>query len=189
MTRFEYHPRIKKNYKLVFLGHMYYPPNESALKFIAVNILPKLKVINPKYSITIFGATPKEIMDKYKKIGIVFKGGVDNLSKELLKYNIALAPLKEGSGTRLKILDYMASGLPVITTDLGIEGLKKEIKKFLVIENNIDEYPRIIDTVMHNLDKYAMICFKGRKFLEKNYDWKNNLKPFLNIYKQHDKQT
>lgn len=182
----KYQSRIKKRYKVVFLGHMYYPPNENSLKLVVNKILPALKKINHKYSITVIGITPTAIIKKYSKRGIIFKGGVDNLSQELLYYDIGIAPLFEGSGTRLKILDFLASGMPVITTSLGIEGLQKSIKKCLVIENNITKYAVKIEQIMQRLKKYSNLSLKGRKFVEQYYNWNNNLKPFLNIYKKYE---
>lgn len=177
--------RKKPKYKLVFLGHMYYPPNENALKLIADKILPELKKINKKYSVTILGLTPCNIINKYKKKEIIFKNGINNLSEELLKYDLAITPLTEGSGTRLKILDYLASGLPIITTDIGIEGLHGKIKDYLIIENNIYNYASRIDKIMKSLEKYGNMSIGGRRFVERYYNWKSNLKPFTNIYKKY----
>ncbi len=182
----KYQLRTKKRYKVIFLGHMYYPPNENSLELIANKILPALKKINHKYSITIIGVTPVAIIKKYGKRGIIFKGGIDNLGQELLNYDIGIVPLFEGSGTRLKILDFLASGMPVITSSLGIEGLQKSINNCLIIENNINKYAVKIEQIMQNLKECGKISFRGRRFVEQYYNWNNNLKPFLNIYKKYE---
>lgn len=189
VSSIKYKDRIKKNYKVVFLGHMYYPPNENALKIIAESILPKLKNINKNYSVDILGIIPHNTVKEYKQDGLVFRGGVNNLGNKLLSYNVAIAPIFEGSGTRLKLLDFLASGIPTITTDLGIEGLEKKIKKYFIIENDIDRYPLAIDNVVNNISKYSNFSKKGRGYIEKKYDWDNNLKPFLSIYKKNEKRN
>jgi len=179
----DFRTRIEPRYKILFLGHMYYPPNEEALKLIVNKVLPHLRKVNPRYSITIVGNTPKETIDEYKNVpGLCFLGGQDNISKFLQEYDIGIAPLYQGSGTRLKLLDYLASGLPVITTSLGVEGLLPEIKNHLTIENDIEEYALKIDHIMTDLNTYEIKSMKGRKFVEQYYDWSNAIDPFLNVY-------
>ena len=180
----KYLDREEKRYRVVFLGHMYYPPNEEVLELIVSKILPALRRLNPNYSLTIVGLTPPKIAREYSRQGIIFKGGVDDLSRELLNYDVAVSPLLSGSGTRLKILDYLASGLPVIATTLSIEGLVDKIKKYLVIEDNVGRYAQHIDRLMNNLSANRKMMRGGRAFVEKYYDWSNNLKPFLKIYQQ-----
>ena len=130
---FQFSP-IRGKYKLLFLGHMYYQPNENAFNAILRHILPKL---DDRYSLTIIGIAPKEMIEKHTSERIKFKGGIDNLSEELLNYDIALAPIIEGSGTRLKVLDYMASGMPIIATDIAGFGVSayKSINIMLPIDD------------------------------------------------------
>ena len=61
---------------------------------------------------------------KYENEKVKFLGYVEDLNDIFSKTTIALAPLFEGSGTRLKILDYLSAGIPTISTNLGVEGLK-----------------------------------------------------------------
>lgn len=128
------------------------------------------------------GSTPKEVVKRYSSLGIIFKDGVDNLSHELGKYDIAIAPLQEGSGTRLKLLDFFASVLPTIGTQLSTEGLHESIASVMVIEDNIDSYARTIDRIINDRSLYHDMSQAGRNFVEKYYDWSNNLDPFLSIY-------
>jgi glycosyltransferase involved in cell wall biosynthesis len=181
----EYVPRDKPRYKILFLGHMYYPPNEECLKVIVGKILPELIRLDKRYTITIVGNTPSSTIQKYKNVeGLFFKGGMDNLSDLLAEYDMGIAPINQGSGTRLKILDYMASGLQVITTNLGVEGLDPNISKHLSIEDDLDKYPLVIHKNMENLTSYKEASMNAREFVELKYDWKNNLDPFLGLYKK-----
>ena len=158
---------------------MYYPPNEKALERIAQGILPNLDKV---YTITIMGSTPDSVINKYSDCGIIFRNGVDNLDVELEKYDIAIAPLFEGSGTRLKLLDYLASGIPTIGTTLSIEGLHGDIRQSMIIEDSIDEYATAIEHLASNGKLYEELAQSGRRYVEKYYDWRNNLQPFSDIY-------
>jgi len=181
----EYVPRDKPRYKILFLGHMYYPPNEECLKVIVDKILPELIRLDKRYTITIVGNTPSSTTQKYKNVeGLIFKGGMDNLSDLLAGYDMGIAPINQGSGTRLKILDYMASGLQVVTTNLGVEGLDSNTSRYLNIEDNMEKYALTIHKTMENLGEYKEASINARKFVELEYDWKNNLEPFLEVYKK-----
>ncbi len=176
---FQYVPRKNPRHKLVFLGHLFYPPNENAVKLMVEQILPKL---SSDYTLTIIGIGPEELVKKYQNQQVIFKKGIDDLSEELKNYDVALAPLFEGSGTRLKILDYLASGIPTISTSIGIEGLDLDIKKHLYIEDQIENYPEIIENIMKNLPNLEGMTYQARKFVEENYDWSTCLEPFLQAY-------
>lgn len=144
---FVFKPRLTQRHKLVFLGHLFYPPNENAVKLMVDKILPKL---SSNFTLTMIGIGPDELINKYQS------EGVDNISEELLEYDIALAPLFEGSGTRLKVLDYLASGMPTISISIGVEGLNSGIIDCLQIEDNIDLYAKRIEETSHNLVQYLI---------------------------------
>lgn len=181
----EFKPRLSPRYKVLFLGHMYYPPNEEALKLIVKNILPELRKIDKRYTVTVVGNTPQKTLDEYQNIeGLSFLGGQDNLSKFLQDYDVAIAPLYQGSGTRLKLLDYLASGIPTITTHLGIEGLHPDIKNCLIIEEDVEKYTSHIDNIMKNMELHKPISELGRKFIQDKYNWSDAIKPFTDVYKK-----
>jgi glycosyltransferase involved in cell wall biosynthesis len=179
---FEFKTRAEMHKKLVFLGHMYYQPNENALDHIVSEILPQL---DDDYQLTVIGIAPQKVLEKYADPRIVFKEGVDDLSGELLKHDIALAPLLEGSGTRLKILDYLASGLPVISTTLGAEGLDPEIAQHITVEDTLGAFADHIKDITAHPGDYTERSKKGRAFTERVYDWRNCVKPFVNAYRKH----
>lgn len=178
-----FYERRRQHINIVFLGHMYYPPNENALERIVQSILPNL---DRAYKFTVIGSTPDTIMSKYSDRGVVFKNGVDDLGVELKNYDIAIAPLLEGSGTRLKLLDYLASGIPTIGTTLSIEGLEESIRQSMIIEDSIDKYTEAIQRLTRDEELYEQLARSGRQYVEKYYDWRNNLKPFTDIYYSED---
>lgn len=173
---------IRKGMKnLVFLGHMFYQPNENALHAIIAKILPRLP---DDYSLTVIGIAPPKLIETYKHVpNVTFLEGVDDLDKELKAYDVALAPLFEGSGTRLKLLDYLASGLPVIATSVAAEGLDAAIHSYLIIEDDISKYAALIESITSDPQELAIRAQKGREFVERVYDWPNCIDPFLDAYR------
>lgn len=178
---FKFTPSRKNPKKLVFLAHMYYEPNENAFKFIAGNIM---KSLPDDYNLTVIGITPKHIVDRYgNNKRITFRQDIDDISTELLHYGIALAPIFEGSGTRLKVLDYLASGIPVIATRLAVEGLRGDIADVISIKETADEFIDEIQKISDDPNKFEQRSEMGRTFVKTHYDWQNQINPFLEAYK------
>lgn len=171
---------VQDRKKMVFLAHMYYEPNENALTFMVNEVLPKL---DAGYTLTVIGNIPEAILLKYRGNKVIrFKQGVNDLSTELLQYDIALAPIFEGSGTRLKVLDYLASGLPVVATGLAIEGLLAGIEEVVSVADDAEAIAAEIEAMTQNPDSFADRSRQGRRYVRENYDWKNQLTPFLKAY-------
>jgi glycosyltransferase involved in cell wall biosynthesis/thymidylate kinase len=159
-------PQIRngKSNKVIFLGHLNYFPNANAVQIIDSKIAPK----TPKIQYLIAGKGDIEL----KSLNANKKNWVDDLNKFLLEGDIALAPLINGSGTRLKVLDYLASGLAVIATNKAIEGLEPEIKKCLIVEDDIEKYPEIINDLFKHPEKIKKLSILGPKFIKKYRSWK-----------------
>jgi glycosyltransferase involved in cell wall biosynthesis len=108
--------------RLVFLGNMEHPANVDAIRYFSTEILPHAKsfvesldVIGPK--------TPKSLEDELAK-HVRFLGFQDNLGECLRQYDAMIAPIRFGSGTKLKVLEGMASGIPLVISSCAAEGLE-----------------------------------------------------------------
>lgn len=178
---FDFTPRDPTGKRLVYLGHMYYEPNVNAVRHIVHTILPQL---DESYSLTVLGIAPQQVTQEFAGMGIQFKQGVDDLNHELKEYDLALAPLTEGSGTRLKLLDYLASGLPVVTTSLGIEGLDTKIGHHLFVEDDLTKHGQIIRNIRLKPGEVLEKARRARTFVEDTYDWKRCVQPFVELYTQ-----
>lgn len=84
---------------------------------------------------------------------------------------IALNPMLSGSGTNIKMLDYMASGIPIVTTPVGARGLAIENDRQAII-CGIDEFPIKIRQVLDDISLYARLSTEGKRLVEEKYDWK-----------------
>ena len=85
--------------------------------------------------------------------------------------DIALNPMMSGSGTNIKMLDYMAAGLPIISTPVGARGLNLENYSDAII-CNISEFPLQIKKILKDKELYTRISCNGRKLVKEKYDWK-----------------
>lgn len=171
-------PNLKLN-TILFLGNIYYQPNLNAVKDLyqycyKSHLLKSFKFI-------IVGSAPENVIKQFESSNFKFLGYIPDLNDIFKESTIAVAPLKEGSGTRLKILNYLAAGIPTIATDIGIEGLDLTNKE-IIIENDIKNYPYIISE-MFSQEKYKKVVLKGRSKVENEYDWEIIGKKAINYYK------
>lgn len=169
---------------ILFLGNMFYEPNENAVKLIQDKIIPKVLEKSPRSKFIFTGKFPPYLKERTESYGekVQFTGGVDDLNPILSTAKVALCPLFEGSGTRLKLLTYLSAGIPTITTNLGIEGLSHEILNHLIVEDKIENYPNLILKVIsqpHSKEKLK----EARKWIEDNYSWNIESKNILKHYK------
>jgi len=167
-----------ENYRIiVFLGNMEYLPNREAVELIAAKIAPIVceEVKNVKFLIV--GRCSKKI----ESPNLIFTGVVENSVEPLLISDVAVAPLFQGSGTRLKILEYLACGLPVISTTKGVEGLN--LGNGIIIEDDLNEFAKSIIKVLKNQD-LAEEMRKNARSLVIHYDWKKILVQLNKIYEE-----
>jgi len=165
ITRSE-HSNMKKNYNgllhkiiCLFVGS-WHPPNLEALEFIIRELAPK----NIDIQYFVLGSVREYFFNKYTEIppNLQLFGVLDEDEKwELYKLaDFAINPMFSGAGTNVKMLEYMAAGLPIITTEFGARGI--ESARFCYFEN-AEEFFIAVDTltqnsqlkqdmIMHNLD-------------------------------------
>ncbi len=118
--------RIRDKYKLrnktvlIFHGDLLYPPNQEAIQIITDTIMPRIVEENPSTYTFIVGRNPPKISGA----NIITTGFVKDLHQYIAAADIAIVPLLKGGGTRIKIIEYMACGKPVVSTTKGAEGIK-----------------------------------------------------------------
>ena len=139
---------IRKHYKiasqekvLVYHGTYSYAPNLEAINVMATEILPRLEARGVNVTVLAIGSKPPDFPLHEK---VIFAGSVADLSPVLPAADLAVIPLLEGGGTRMKILDYFAAGVPVISTAKGIEGIPVTNGREALI---LDDYDAICDAI------------------------------------------
>ncbi|MDQ2971764.1 MAG: glycosyltransferase [Pseudomonadota bacterium] len=105
----------------IFLGSQY-GPNVDAARFIAKQLAPT----NPAVLFVVAGGVGAALADLPAQKNLMTTGGIDDATRDafLLAADLALNPMNAGSGTNIKMLDYMAAGLPVLTTAIGARGIR-----------------------------------------------------------------
>ena len=103
--------------------------------------------------------------------GITFTGFVNNIADLLATSDVGIAPLLQGSGTRLKILEYFSSGIPVVSTSVGAEGLVTENRQNIFIDDNLENFAEHIIQLLKDKALSSTMGEAGRA-VAATYDWK-----------------
>ncbi|PKL66562.1 MAG: hypothetical protein CVV28_10485 [Methanobacteriales archaeon HGW-Methanobacteriales-1] len=164
--------------RIIFHGLYSYFPNKEAIDIIIDCISPKIYKMHEN---AIFLIAGKDV-PIFENKNVRSLGFVDSIYSLLKSSDIAIAPLLNGGGTKLKILDYMGAGLPIVTTPKGIEGIEIIEGNDAIIVNNVDkEFINAIIFLIENYDERKRIGINATK-IAKNYDWKNIGKNLDSLY-------
>ena len=160
-------PKNKRT-KIVFSGMMDYEPNILAVHYIVEKIMP---LLDTNYSVYFIGKNCSKELKKLESSNIHFVGYVVDMKEELQKYDIYICPIIAGSGVKNKILQAASVGLPIVSNNLGIEGIENDIKKFVFLGNTPEELTKQIEQI-NELDTHALknIIKNQQKFIIEKYD-------------------
>lgn len=163
----------KSNYNneiknLMFLGTMSWYPNEHGIIWFLNNVWPLIIKSNRKIKLYIVGKNPSDEIKKMSSDRVIVTGYVDDVNKYIEICNVCIVPLFIGGGMRVKILECMAKGIPVISTSIGAEGIKYTRNNEIVIADTPEEF---VESIYKLNDKcfYNNIKINGIKLVNKIY--------------------
>jgi len=126
---------------LLFLGKLDYLPNEDAVLYFCNRILPLLITSGRPVSLRVAGMDAPDSIRKLSALpGVTVVGAVKDVVPEYERAGIAVAPLRAGSGTRIKILEAFSYGVPVVSTSMGAAGLDVTHEVHLLIADTPEEF-------------------------------------------------
>jgi len=165
-------PEVEKEDAIVFSGNLEYHPNRAAVKFFARKAWPKLRMRWPNLKWRIIGKNPEAVAEFVADDPrIELTGPVDDAVMVLARARVAVAPLLSGSGTRVKILEAWAAGLPVVSTTLGAEGLEAVDGRDLMLADTADAIRGAINVLLGSRDWRDEMGASARRLYEHKYTW------------------
>jgi sugar transferase (PEP-CTERM/EpsH1 system associated) len=158
---------------IVFTGLMSYRPNVDAVTYFVRSILPRVRQVRPRVTFTIVGTAPPEEVRKLAGPQVTVTGRVADVRPYLDRASTVVVPLRMGSGTRLKVLEGLAMGKPMVSTALGCEGIAVEDGEHLLLGNDPNSFAQAVATVLEDRRLGTALGRNGRNLVEREYGWES----------------
>lgn len=165
-------PRQFNSRTLLFIGKMSYLPCIDAALYFYEEILPLIRLAVDNVDFWIVGRDPTpEILKLHGSNATHVSGYVDDVVPYYKNSAICVVPLRAGGGTRLKILEAMALGRPVVSSTIGCEGLDVTDGKNILIADSPGQFAAETVKLLTDRVLYQNIVNEARKLVETHYDW------------------
>lgn len=161
--------------KIAFIGTLKSMPNADAVSHFLTEILPIIRRSQPDAALKVVGIVDDSFKSRFEGQAVEFTGAVADLAKTVSDCVIGVCPMRIGAGVQNKMLDYMAMGLPVVTTGIGAEGLGASA--FLVAGTSEDFAKKIL-LLLGDRPLRLKLADAGRDIVENGYSWEARLSDF-----------
>jgi glycosyltransferase involved in cell wall biosynthesis len=162
---------------IVYHGNLANAHNSEAVSALLDQVFPAVRAEVPDATLLLVGPNPPET----DQPGVVATGLVEDLPAYLAAADVAAAPLFSGSGTNLKVLEYLASGVPTVTTPVGAEGLPLAHGEHALV---VDDAPAVADavaTLVADEGLHGRLSEQGRDLVERQFSWSTTLRPYEHL--------
>jgi glycosyltransferase involved in cell wall biosynthesis len=157
---------------LIFTGALTYEPNRDAMTYFIREILPVVRNARPAATLKITGAVGNQsLAASLGDGGVEFTGYLEDIRPALAGSAVAVVPLRKGAGTRLKILEAMALGTPVVSTTKGAEGLEVERGIHLLLADGPSEFAEATLQLLRDRGLRSRLAGRARQLVRATYDW------------------
>ncbi len=158
---------------LVFTGKMDYRPNVDAVIWFVQRVWPLVRAGAPNAHLYVVGKSPhRRLAPLAVDVSITLTGFVPDIAPYYAGADVCLVPLRIGGGTRLKVLEAMAAGVPVVSTRLGAEGLGLTHGVQALLADTPTAFAEAILRLLREPDTAASLCSAAREFVLEHYDWR-----------------
>jgi sugar transferase (PEP-CTERM/EpsH1 system associated) len=156
---------------VLFMGRMDYHANIDAALYFARTTWPLIHSRRPELRLVIVGAQPPEQVRALVSDSVIVTGTVDDVRPYYHKALVSVVPLRVGGGTRLKVLEAMAAGTPVVSSTLGAEGLAVTHGKDILIADSPEAMSDAVVNMQAASGEYQQQIAHARQLVEEQYDW------------------
>jgi glycosyltransferase involved in cell wall biosynthesis len=170
---------------ILFMGTLGYEPNIDAVQFFATEVLPRVRQAVPAARFVIAGQHPAPgVLALAQLPGVTVTGAVPDVQPVYAQAQVVVVPLRAGGGTRLKILEALALGRPVVTTTIGNEGLDLLDAEHLRVADGAAALAQAVIELLRDPAQRAALAVRGRARVVERYGWPQLAAQQLALYEQ-----
>jgi glycosyltransferase involved in cell wall biosynthesis len=156
---------------VMFFGINDYYPNTDGILFLLREIWPRIASSHPRARLKIVGPRPTPEILAHRSDRIEVTGRVDDLRLHIASAAVMVVPLRLGGGTRLKVLEAMAMGKPIVSTAIGAEGIAVVHDEHLLLADQPGQFAASVGTILDDAEIGARLGRHGRALVTERYSW------------------
>ncbi|MBL8136151.1 MAG: glycosyltransferase [Acidobacteria bacterium] len=168
--------------RLVYPGAVTYRPNLEAVAWLLAEVLPHVQAVRPDVELWVTGDTGRVDLEQWAgRTGVRFTGRLPDVRDAVGAAAVAVVPLRTGGGTRLKILEALALGTPVVSTRKGAEGLAVSDGEHVLLGDDPAAFAAAVLRVLAEPGLAARLSAAGRALVARHYTWDAIGRQFLDV--------
>ena len=169
--------------RILFTGVMSYAPNVAAAELLAGEILPRVRQEWASARVALVGRAPAERIRSLARPGLVeVTGEVDDMRAWLQTSRVYCCPMVSGTGIKNKLLEAMASGIPVVATPLATQGLRVHHERELLIGETPDELASALVRLGRDEQLRDRLAASARDYVEADHSWTSVARAYARVY-------
>jgi len=178
--------KVQKNTRprVLYVGNFTWLQNIEAVDVLVEKVWPQVKQKIPNAMLWVVGMNMTDKIKNLASNDIQITEAIPDIRDAYRKASVLVAPIEGPGGTRLKILEAMASGLPVVTTPVGAEGLYLKDGKHAVIKKNTNDLAKMTIKILNNSGFAKKLGEEGKRYVYENYSWKSIAQKLDSIYQK-----
>jgi len=157
--------------RVIYPGSIRYAANLDAVRYFVREILPQVRRASPSLEFVVTGDTGTIDLREFEMPGVRFTGLLPDVGPLIRESAACVVPLRIGGGTRLKVLQAMALGTPVISTSKGIEGLELQSECHAMVADAADAFARGVLALLNRPDDASRMAGAALALVRDRYDW------------------
>lgn len=154
-----------------FIGNLGYPPNISAVDVLVNEVLPEIRTGMPDANCLLAGARPARSVLHLGSDHVSVVGWVDDIRTAYASTDVMVAPLFMGAGQQNKVLEAMAMGIPVVTTDLVNNAIGAKDGREILLAGSAGEFATQTLRLLQDENLYSRVSAGGSKFVREKFSW------------------
>jgi len=163
---------------IVFIGNLTSHQNLDAAHYFAAEILPLVRARIPAAVFKVVGRIgPKARQSLERHTGVSVTGAVDSVPYAVRGASAGVCPVRFGAGMQTKLLEYMALGIPAVTSPIGLEGLSAEPERHLLLADSPEQWADQVCALLKDREHSRSMALAARSLVEQHYSWTATLAP------------
>lgn len=163
---------------IAFIGNVAAYHNFDAVLYFIQEALPLVRQRHPRARLKVVGKIKRKLERRLRRYpGVEVTGTVDSVPLAVRGASVGICPVRFGAGIQNKLLEYMALGIPAITSPIGLEGIDAAPGLHLLVACTPQEWADKVCLLLDNPELARGLAVAGRELIEQHYSWESRVAP------------